>query len=141
MARQDDQEAVETSYTREKERSEQNKRLEFLFGESESSKNKQKEMDKRAEDEPYMTVNEEETTESSSGIDSDAAIAATNAHNYQMTQQEEALQVAKDEVSANLGKRKVVGARSEDAQPKVAEGIVSSSDSSDSETETKKVPD
>ena len=36
MARQDDQEAVETSYTREKERSEQNKRLEFLFGESES---------------------------------------------------------------------------------------------------------
>ena len=43
-------------------------------------------MEKRAEEEPYMTVNEEETTDSSSGIDSDAAVAATKAHNYQMAQ-------------------------------------------------------
>jgi len=43
-------------------------------------------MEKRAEEEPYMTVNEEETTDSSSGIDSDAAIAATNAHNVYMKQ-------------------------------------------------------
>lgn len=44
--------------------------------------------------------------------------------------------MAKDEVSAGLGKRKVVGAaRKEDEEKKVAEGIVSSSEESESEVE------